>query len=278
MSRLRVLGFGCLIMILAVGVSSRLPGAGAETVRFLDIGQGDAALVTGRDRTQLLVDAGPDDTVMAQLGKAMPLTDRMIEMAVISHPHADHYRGFRSVLRRYRIKVLFVSAAMPDDPEYRAVLEDARHRGTEIRSKWSGNLQLADMAISFQTFGSNPPPRNLNNASVVMTVNLNGHTIFFPGDAEKEEEQQLVTAGLLHVEILKVPHHGSRTSSTEELLAALHAQYAVISVGSENRYGHPAAETVTRLMQHGLKVYRTDQQGAVTFDLRQPVPIISSAR
>jgi competence protein ComEC len=246
----------------------------------LDVGQGDAILVTGRRHQQVLVDAGPDASVMGQLGSAMPLGDRTIEAAVISHPHADHYRGFRAVLERYRIGVVYVSAVRPQDGEYQALLTDAAARGTRVVSGRAGDVAgWSDISLRFETFGeADPPPRNLNNASVVATVTVRGRTIFLPGDAEREQESRLVRQGLKPVDILKVPHHGSRTSSTDELVGVLRPKFAVISVGARNRYGHPAAETVDRLRAAGAMVYRTDQAGAVTLKLSSWPPQVWTER
>lgn len=244
-------------------------GSGPDTVRFLDIGQGDAALVTGVDQTQLLIDAGPNNAILNQLGSAIPLTDRTIEAAVISHPHADHYRGFRAVLERYRIITLYVSAANPDDQEYQGLLELARGKGTEVKVGAADETGTRG-GITYRFISSgkgDPPPRNLNNASVVLLVTLRNQTLLFPGDAEKEEEAELVKVGLGPVAVLKVPHHGSRTSSTEDFVSTVNPRLAVISVGQDNRYGHPADETVARLESHGAHVLRTDRSGSVTIHL-----------
>lgn len=254
----------CLVLLGAwLAVRQHAP---ARSIRFLDIGQGDAALVSGQRHTQLLIDAGPDAQITAQLGMALPTLDRTIEYAVISHAHADHYRGFRLVFEKYHVRVLFISAAVSRDPEYQALLETARARGTQVRIPTSGERVVQDgLWATFITAGNgDPAPRNLNNASVVLTVTIAGHTALFSGDAEDEQERELARSGLPPVEILKVPHHGSRTSSSEEFLSQLHPRIAVISVGQDNRYGHPADATLTRLARHQVTTYRTDQQGAIT--------------
>lgn len=254
------------VLLIAGWWLARHGQLGSEAIRFLDIGQGDATLVSGRDHVQLLVDAGPDGQVMAGLGSALPAFDRTIEYAVISHPHADHYRGFRLVVEKYRIGTLYISTADSADPEYRDLLETVRRWGTTVRVPAAGERLVASgLQVTFLTAGHGDPPlRNLNNASVVMSITVAGHAVLFSGDAEDEQERQLVAAGLPRVEILKVPHHGSRTSSGEAFLAQLQPHVAVISVGQDNRYGHPASGTVERLRQHGATVYRTDQSGAVS--------------
>lgn len=258
-----------LILLTLTGLGGwmvwqRLPGA--QSVRFLDIGQGDATLVTGTGNTQLLVDAGPDESVMTQLGRSLPPFDRTIELAVISHPHTDHYRGYHSLLKRYQVRRLYVSAADPGNAEYRDVLAEARRRGTQVAVPAPGeSFSYGGLSVRFLHTGADSvTPRNLNNASIVLTVTIGTHTILFPGDAEAEEERQLVRAGLPAVTILKVPHHGSKTSSTREFLEVVRPRTAVISTGTQNRYGHPNPDTISRLRQQGATVYRTDLSGSIT--------------
>jgi competence protein ComEC len=239
--------------------------ADGDAVRFFDVGQGDAALVSSGDQ-QVLVDAGPDSSVLAQLGRSLPPFDRTIEVVVISHPHADHYRGLLPVLDRYQVGQLYVSAANSASPEYQSLLTAARQHGTTVRTPGVGeHIRLGTTELRFLASGlPNPTSDNLNNASIAVTVTQHDCSTLFPGDAEEAEERQLSQVGLPRVDILKVPHHGSRTSSTTSFLAATHAQWGVVSVGAQNRYGHPNPGTLRRLSEAGVRIYRTDRHGSIT--------------
>lgn len=259
------LGLGAAALVAIVGWQLLQPPP--PTVRFFDVGQGDAALVSS-GRTQLLVDGGPDRSGLAPLGAALPPLDRRIEYVVLTHPHTDHYRGLLEVVRRYRVGTLLVGVPGVG-PEYRNLIDEARRRGVRIvraaRQQIAvGQAIRADVIYPPEAW-PDKPVSDPNNSSVVVMVSAPATKVLMVGDTGNDEERELLGAGLdLDADILKVGHHGSRTSSGPDFLAAVTPRVAVISVGAKNRYGHPAPATIQRLQQTGATIYRTDQRGTVT--------------
>lgn len=242
-------------------------GETSGSVRFFDVGQGDAALISLPAHRQVLIDGGPDSTVLARLGRSMPVGDRTIDAVILSHPHADHYAGLQSVVERYQVGVLYYSTVEPPDQEYQRLLATARDRNIPlVPIDHPSSFSFAGVRIDL-IYPTTQFPRyvsNLNDASIVAKVTIRGTTFLFPGDAEVAQEERLIGQGNLRADILKVPHHGSRTSSILEFVTAVDPRLAIISVGARNRYGHPAPQTLQTYVAAGVTTLRTDQQGTVT--------------
>lgn len=252
-------------LLALVGV--RLASVPADGIRFFDVGQGDGALVSS-GHTQLLVDGGPDRSGLAPLGAAMPLLDRRIEFVVLTHPHADHYRGLEEVIKRYRVETLIIGVPGKES-EYRNLIEEATRRGVHIvRASGQripvGRAIRADVVYPLAAW-PDKPVSDPNNSSVVLMVHAPATKVLMTGDMSIPEERELLQTGQdIDADILKVGHHGSKTSSGPDLLAAVTPRVATVSVGAGNKYGHPAASTIENLQRAGATVYRTDQRGTVT--------------
>ncbi|MEY4722675.1 MAG: hypothetical protein RLZZ324_188 [Candidatus Parcubacteria bacterium] len=263
-----------LAVLAGVLVRAAMPEGDAVTLRALDVGQGDAILIQDGSN-QLLIDGGPDNAVLAGLGDAMPLFDRTIEEMVLTHPHMDHYAGLIPVLARYHVKKIMLGRADGDKGEYQSFLAAVAWSGAEVTQVGAGDA--FDLSPRVHLAVLYPPPAgsadrahvltaaDKNASSVVMRMDTGGHSALLTGDATAEVEAWLLAHGAdVHADILKVAHHGSRYSSTLAFLQAVHAEYALISVGAKNDYHHPAWSTIQRLNALGARVYRTDQDGTVT--------------
>jgi competence protein ComEC len=273
--RVGAAGSASLAVILVLVGGSRPDGRLHVTV--LDVGQGDAILLQGPAGGRMLIDTGPDpDRLITLLDQRIPTWDRRLDAVVLTHPHEDHVAGLALLLTRYRIGAVIEDGMLgpgPSDAAYRAQLAQqgrttqVAHQGDEL---W---LDGARLDVDWPLPGTVPrdPPRTgkeINNASVVIELHFGARDMLFPGDAEEEVDPQLLAAGLAQrlgpqLDLLKVAHHGSRTATTQALLDALHPRVAVISVGADNDYGHPAPETLARLEQSGAQVFRTDLDGSV---------------
>ena len=259
-------------LIPLVGVTCVLAfrPASSPTVRFLDVGQGDAAIISSGP-FQVLIDGGPDNAVLPGIGDSMPLFDRTIDAVILTHPHTDHYRGLAEVFRRYDVGVLIVGVP-GDEPEYRALLDAARSQeipivpagGQVIRLPNDLSLRIVHPSTPFP----DQPVEHPNDRSVVAMLESGGGKILFVGDAEEGEERELLKANApLNADVLKVGHHGSKTSSGPEFLRAVTPRVAVMSLGKDNTFGHPSSQTLTSLEQPGAQSYRTDRQGTVTLTI-----------
>jgi competence protein ComEC len=242
-------------------------------VAFLDVGQGDAIFVTLPQGRQILVDGGPSPTALASaLGHQMPFWDRSIDVVVMTHPDSDHITGLVDVLDRYQVGGWLDNGRAGDDDLYAECL--ARLAGSHLsaRAVHSGDrLDLGDgLALEVVHPPLEPPSGSwsgTNNDSLVLRLVWGQSSFLLTGDLEAEAEQWLLRSGqALGSTVLKVAHHGSGGSSTAAFLAAVNPRYAVISVGADNRFGHPDPDVLQRLVGLGsTQVLRTDESGTVEF-------------
>lgn len=231
-------------------------------VYFLDIGQGDAIFIQAPNGNQVLIDGGPDNTVIQRLGRVMPFYDRLIDMIVLTHPHADHVDGLIEVLKRYKISVIaenFYDYRTAEYEEWNKAKLAARvaevHFGQTI--DLGGGVTL-ETVYPLRNDG-NTSIKNPNNASVVLKLKYGRESVLLTGDIEAPVEQDILNKREnISADFLKVGHHGSKTSTTELFLKAVNPLVAFISVGAKNKYGHPHQVVLNRLEKLGVKYYRTD--------------------
>ncbi|MEA2677024.1 MAG: competence protein ComEC [Chloroflexota bacterium] len=263
----------CLLLVVVNGSrpDSRLH------VTVLDVGQGDAILLQGPAGGRMLIDAGPDpDRLIMLLDQRIPTWDRRLDTVVLTHPHEDPVGGLALLLTRYRIGTVAETGMPgpgPSDAAYRAELA-AQGRATRVIAAgdtlWLDRVRLDVVWPPPGSVPASPPGsgKEINDTSVVIELHFGTRDMLFPGDVEGEIDPQLLAAGLAErvgpeLDVLKVAHHGSRTATTAALVEALQPRVAVISVGADNDYGHPAPDTLLRLKSIGAEVYRTDLDGSV---------------
>lgn len=269
--------FGAMVRTLALLLPllfSLVAGA-AEPLRvhFLDVGQGDAALVITPSGRTLLIDAGNPEYATRLANRIRQLTTRPLDRVLLSHPHADHLGGMERALAA-RGAVEFWDPQFPfPSPVYERVLGWLSAHQVPVKAAKAGTtLDLGD-GVTLELLWPGQPflsgTRSDPNAnSVVARLGYAGRHVLFTGDAEAETEQALVARRApLAADVLKVPHHGSRHSSTPAFLSAVGASRAVISVGVRNDYGHPNAECLGRLTSRGAQVLRTDRDGEVRLEI-----------
>lgn len=234
-----------------------------------NVGQGDAIFIRTPGRYNILIDGGPDNTVIYKLGKYLPFYDRQIDLLILTHPHADHIIGLIEVLKRYQVKRILATEAKDNSPEYAAWQKEIAKRKIPVEiADHPGFLNLTDgtkLEILWpkQSF-LNQKVNDLNNTSIVTKFFYASSSILLMGDFDKEEEL-LDQQWDLTAEILKVGHHGSITANDLKFLQAIKPRQAVISCGVDNKYGHPSPKTLENLKQIGAQIWRTDQQGDFYF-------------
>jgi competence protein ComEC len=238
-------------------------------VAFLDVGQGDAILITTPGGRQILIDGGPSATsTLWEMGRHMPFWDRSLDVVVNTHPEADHLTGLPEVLERYEVHQIILPDVKNDTALYAAWGEAIAAEGaTLVPAQAGARLSLGDgVWAEILHPGAAPAGDRLNDHSVVLRVGLGGISFLLPGDIEAGVERRLSAGSApLGATVLKVPHHGSKTSSCEPFLAAVDPQVAVVSVGADNRFGHPATEVLARYAERGIPVLRTDELGGIEF-------------
>ena len=237
-------------------------------VNFLEVGQGDAILIKSPFGQNILIDGGPDSTILKRLGENLPWWERTIDLMVLTHPHDDHIAGLNEVIRRYDVQRIVYTGVVYDSPAYTTWQELVNKyqistviidRPQTINLGENCNLEISYPQQAFYGRGV----ENLNNTSIISKLDCDGVKILFAGDAEKEEENELIKANVdLSADIIKAGHHGSDTASSDEFLAKIKPRYAIIETG-ENDFGLPSLRVIKKLERMGAKVYRTDQNGTI---------------
>jgi competence protein ComEC len=242
-------------------------------VTFLDVGQGDAILVQ-QGSQQVLIDGGPDpERINLELGKKLPFWDRTIELMISTQPHSDHITGLVEVLERYKVEQVLEPGAPYDSSIYHQWLELVEQK--QIKHVIARAGQEIDLGNGLKIEVLNPPAAHfegtssdVDNNGVVLRLSWQEVSFLFTADIRQEAEFELVgQRANIRSTVLKVPHHGSKTSTTPQFLAAVDPEIAVISVGADNRFGHPSLEVVERLEEKlgQDRVYLTSEDGTIEF-------------
>ncbi|QSH39238.1 MBL fold metallo-hydrolase [Candidatus Kaiserbacteria bacterium] len=264
-----------LIGVLFVGVVSIwYPILSTEskrilTVSFLDVGQGDAIFIETPSGRQILVDGGKDNRVLHQLNDAMPFWDRSIDVVVATHPDADHIGGLIEVLKRYRVDTFVHSGVAHDTEENTALASLVAEK--DVRSVLAKRGQVYDFGdgTTITILFPDRPVSALesNAASIIAQVTFGKHSFLLTGDSPKMIEEYLLSLGgdQLQSTVLKVGHHGSKTSSSPLFVGFVAPEYAVLSRGCDNRYGHPHEEVIAVLNSFEIATFDTCDDGRVTF-------------
>ena len=233
------------------------------TVRFLDVGQGDATLIQQPDGTAVLFDGGPPEAGVTRLLRRAGV--RRLAVVVATHQSRDHHGGLLDVLEHYRVGLLLDGGDGTRDPTFRAVEAAADRRGVRrVRAIAPMDLRAGALRIRVLSPAPRPPgspPDDPNKRAVVAVVSAGAFDLFLSADAESDALQSLA---LPDVDAMKVPHHGSADPGLPALLRRLRPELAAIEVGRDNVYGHPAPPTLAALRRARVPTYRTDRDGTVT--------------
>lgn len=267
---------------------------------FCDVGQGDSAYIRAPNGMDMLIDGGPNEKILSCLGKHMPFYDRTIDLVVLTHPQNDHLAGLVSVLERYTVKNFIIGVEGNSTQGYQKLVSLLSEKKIPIRNLYSGDefalgevkftvlwperkwvisklkSQLGsglkgDKGLTLSLDGLTPgsavlgisTDTDLNLFSYNLHLKYRDFDVLFTGDADSKIQTEIGKAVFLpDIEVLKVPHHGSKTGLLPEFLDKLKPETAVISVG-KNSYGHPAEQTINQLQSRNIMVRRTDQEGDI---------------
>ena len=259
---------GLLMVLVWAGVVS-LPD-GRLHVYFLDVGQGDALLLRTPGGRVILVDGGPDPLLLtSRVGQILPFWQRRIDLVVATHEDQDHLAGLLPLVERYRVERVLQAPSMAGGALSQHWHELLGASATELLWASRGmSIELGDsLRIDVLHPKEDAAPRDRaddNRNSVVLRVTMDAFQMLLTADIDGEAEAELIRSGLpLAATVLKVAHHGAESSTSEQFLAAVNPQIAVISVGADNRFGHPSTQVLDRLLGNDCRVYRTDRHGTV---------------
>lgn len=253
------------------------PPPRALTVRFLDVGQGDATLIQHPDGSAVLFDGGPPEAGVTRLLRRAGV--RRLALVVATHQSRDHHGGLREVLEQFPVGLLLDGGDGTRDPTFRAVEAEADRRGIR-RVQATAPLDLRAGGLRIRILGPpprppGPPPGDPNERAVVAVVNAGSFDLFLSADAESDA---LAGLDLPDVDAMKVSHHGSEDPGLPGLLRRLRPELAAVEVGRRNGYGHPAASTLAALRRARVPTYRTDRDGTVTLTVDHGLRVAVAGR
>lgn len=242
----------------------------ATKIVFCNVGQGDGTYIRIQNKIDVLIDAGPDKSILSCLGKYMPYWDRKIELAFLSHPNNDHYNGYFYIAERYKIDN-FITVETSDlivSKTYKKLINIISKKHVPLLFKTSGDTIKAGNG-NFEVYW---PPKGFsspydNDFSQVLLYKENGFSLLFTGDASPFVLGRLSHRAIDKVDVLKVPHHGSKNGLTKNFLDLADPNVAVISAGKNNSYGHPSKLVLDMLKAHNVDIKRTDEEGDIVFKL-----------
>lgn len=262
-----IFGFILLVIFIYSFLNYLQPNTKLE-IDFLDVGQGDATLVKIPGGQKILIDAGPDNLVLRRLSEKLKFFERTIDLVIISHYHDDHILGLIEILKRYRVKKIIFINYEPNPPLLEAVVKLAAQKDIfsfvlrqALRINFTDNCFLDLLSPEALRVKSD------SNNSLISKLSCGRQKFLFTGDNSAKVEQALINSGWdLSANIFKAAHHGSNSANQESFLRAIGARKIIVSVGQDNRFGHPNQKFLDRLVLLGIIVKRTDQEGTIRFN------------
>jgi len=245
-------------------------------VDFFDVGQGDATFIQTPEGHQILIDGGPDSAILEKLGGSLPFGDRTLDLIILTHPENDHLLGLIEVLKNYEIGNILWTGIVRDTENYkeweRLIKKEQKEEKANIFIAKAGQKiylsernpdQYVEVLYPFESL-EGKSFKDSNNTSIVNKLIFGENSFLFPGDIYKSAEKEILEKGIdVDSDVLKISHHGSKTSSAEEFIAKVSPEVAVISAGKDNKYGHPSPETLEALEKYGINILRTDINGDI---------------
>ncbi len=259
-------------------------------VSFFDVGQGDSSFIETPDHRQILIDGGPDNSVLAKIGRALPFYDRTIDILIITHPDSDHLAGAVEIARNYDMGMILINGkecATKICAEFDKIVKEKNIKVVAARAgqkiDFGNNVKMDILepsvdsplrkAVEGETGVASvgakvaASKQDDNNLSIISLLSFGTDSFLFMGDAEDKEEIDLINSWPnLTADVLKIGHHGSKNSTNQLFLDHIKPKISVISVGAKNRYGHPTAEVLEKLKNIGSKIFRTDSGGDIKIE------------
>lgn len=263
----------CLSLVVVAGYQYSRFNDGTLKIVFCDVGQGDAILIKTPNNKYILVDGGPDRSVLNCLAKHTPFWQRKIDLMILTHPHADHFFGMFYVLERYQVGAFATEKLINKTEAFKELLKKLEtdrvpSQFVTLGDQWKIGEVGFDVVGPTETYLARTSPggtigERKEFASVVLEIQYGSFSTLLTGDSQVEGLEDAI--GQIHdgIDLLQIPHHGSQTGMDTDMLDQLDPSLAVVSVGAENRYNHPHPHIMELLQSHQIQSLRTDQNGDV---------------
>lgn len=232
-------------------------------IHYIDVGQGDSILVQ-KNYSNMLIDTGTNDSTEKLISYLKKQNIKKIDYLILTHPHEDHIGGADAVIKNFDIGKLYMPKVGTSTRTFKDVLMAMKNKSLKANEpQLMENFKLGDASCVF--YGPiDSEKKDLNTYSIILKLTYGNTKFLFTGDAQAQNERAMISNGYdLSADVLKLGHHGSRTSTTNEFLDKVNPKYAVVSCGKGNDYGHPHKQTVNKLKSRNIPLYRTDENGTI---------------
>lgn len=240
--------------------------SGSTLVEGIDVGQADSFLISNDEFGNILIDTGDSEHGESLVNHLKMLGIEKIDYLILTHPHSDHIGGVCDVLDNFEVGDIYMPKMTHNTTSFRNMVEKVEEKGLKFKQAKSGvKIKLDDNSqIDIISPTKDMSLKDMDNSDAVCVLKTNGRKVLFTADIFKESETRLMDR-IGKIDILKVAHHGSYKATSNEFLNTVKPSYAVIGVGEDNSYNHPSKQTLQRLEEHNVKVYRTDLDGNIAF-------------
>lgn len=272
MKKIVLAGFALIFCLLIIILYQKIKFEDGKThIIFCNVGQGDGILIRTSSSQDIILDAGPDSSILSCLWRHTPFWDRDIELMLLSHPHADHMSGMIPIFNNYKVRSFATEGLHNTTPLYKKLTEVIKEEGLESKVLFSGDTFTTKDNLRIKILGPTKEfiartaggliKESKEDGSLVTLVSIGDFDAVLTGDSPLEELETSID-GIGGIEIFQIPHHGSRFNTSEDIIKKINPKLAVISVG-KNKYGHPAKEILKILEALEIKTLRTDTYGDI---------------
>lgn len=236
------------------------------SVHIIDVGQGDSIFIQTPENKRILMDAGDEDAEHTVYSYLKRRGVKKIDVLIATHPDTDHIGSMDYIIDKFKISHFYMPEAKTDSEAFYNLLDSCGDKNLKIEYLIKGDILKIDSSTTMEILSPSTITDKNNLNSIVSLLNYKGYEFLFTGDAEKENESEILSScNLPDIEFLKAGHHGSSSSSTDEFIAKLKPDAVAISCGYNNDYGHPHRSVLDTFRENGSVVYRTDKNGTLVF-------------
>lgn len=254
-----------LLFLLAIYVNGCIKEK-LFSVHIIDVGQGDSIFIQTLEDKRILIDAGDEEAEHTVYSYLKRRGVKKIDVLIATHPDTDHIGSMDYIIDKFKISHFYMPDAKTDSEAFYNLLDSCRDKNLKIEYLTKGDVLKIDSSTTMEILSPSTITDKNNLNSIVSLLNYKGYEFLFTGDAEKENESEILSScNLPDIEFLKAGHHGSSSSSTDEFIANLKPEAVAISCGYNNDYGHPHRSVLDTFRENGSVVYRTDKNGTLVF-------------